>query len=372
MAENFDVVVVGGGVAGCSLAYALSSRGASTLILERDEIAGHASGVAAGLLTPSSEIEEPGPLFDFAQKALRKHQALSGRLKEQTGIDFLYAPQPVLRLAFTKEEEEAMRARLDWQDNLRWVGNSELLQIEQCANPSARGAIYCDNEARVNSRLLVKALADAAVKNGATIRKGRAVGIAKYRDRLTGLVLEDCQIVSGAAFVFATGPWAPEAGELLDLSLPIEPLRGQILVMQAEQNLRNALFLGGNYVFSQSDGSLVAGTTEEWAGFDTQVTPDGKASILKTLSAMAPALSGATIIDSRVGLRPVCLDGLPIIGQAPEWQNVFLSMGYGRKGILLGPLIGECLAALILKDPVPYPIDVFNPLRLVRAKEVAS
>jgi glycine oxidase len=372
MNQHSDVVIVGGGVVGCSLAYALSSRGVKSLIIERDEIAGHASGAAAGLLTPSAEISEPGPVFDFAQEALRMHRTLAGQLKAQTGTDVLYAKQPVLRLAFVEDEEAAMRGQLAWQKDLRWIPGPEVAKIEPCATAMALGAVYSQQEARINSRLLTTALAEAAVRGGAAIQKGRVVGAKKSGDRLTGLVLDNRQIVSGETFVFAMGSWEPDAEKWLHLPLPIGPLRGQILVMKSSQALRHAVFYGGNYVLPQSDGTFLAGTTQELAGYDSRVTPEGQASILRTLKTLAPALTGAEVVGSRASLRPLSRDGRPIVGQAPGWQNVYVSGGCGRKGILLGPLLGECLAALLLKERVPYSLEPFNPQRLLPVKALSS
>ena len=372
MNQHYDVVIVGGGSVGCSLAYALSSRGVKSLIIERDEIAGNASGAAAGLLTPSAEITEPGPVFDFALEALRMHRTLAGRLKAQTGVDVLYAKQPVLRLAFVEDEEAAMHKQVVWQKDLRWIPGSEIAQIEPCATTMALGAAYSQNEARINSRLMTTALAEAAVRGGAVIQKGRVVGVTKYGDRLTGLVLDNRQVVSGETFVFAMGAWEPDAEEWLHFPLPIGPLRGQVLIMKSSHTLRHAVFYGGNYVLPQSDGTFLAGTTQELAGYDSRVTPEGRASILRTLKTLVPVLAGAEEVGSRAGLRPMCRDGRPIVGQAPGWQNVYVSGGCGRKGILLGPLLGECLAALLLKEQVPYSLEPFNPQRMVPAKALSS
>jgi len=372
MAENSQVVIVGAGVAGCSLAYSLSLRGIKSLIIERDAIARHASGVAAGLLTPSSEIGKPGPIFNLAQAALRNHRSLSERLKEQTGMDVLYAQQPSLRLALTQSEEAAMRSQLDWQKNTSWVTGSALAKLEPCATTAALGGAYSTHEARVNSQRLVIALCEAAISRGAAVRQGRVIGVKQSGDRLKSLLLDNNETVSGETFVFAMGPWAREAQAWLGLSLPVEPLRGQIVVLKPRRILRHAVFHGGNYVLPQPDGSVLAGTTEEWAGFDSKVTPEGIASILQTLKIMTPLLAEAEIVGSRAGLRPVCRDGSPIVGRAPQWSNVYLSTGYGRKGILLGPLLGECLAALVLQEQPPYDIGPFDPHRLLRKVAAAS
>ena len=117
MGRRPDVIVVGGGVAGCSVAYFLARRGIRAVVVEAGRVAGEASGVAAGMLTPLAEISDRGPFLDFALKALRLH----ARLAKDEGLEALYTWPPVLRLAFTTEEKRELESQLRWQERVACV-----------------------------------------------------------------------------------------------------------------------------------------------------------------------------------------------------------------------------------------------------------
>lgn len=375
MSARADVVIVGGGVAGCSIAYSLACRGIKPLLIERDRVAGQASGVAAGLLTPLAEAKTPGFLLSLGLAGLKWHQRLAPRLKEETGLDVGHARLPVLRVAFDAEEERTLLDQISWQKealdpsgalSVSWVRSEDLARLEPAVSRSARGAACSSGEARVDSGSLVEALAQAAMRRGARLIQTAVRALARKASKITGLILEDGSTVSGNTYVFALGAWSAHVGGWLDFPIPVRPLRGQILQLKSPGNrLKGALFHGSNYVLPRSDGTLLAGTTMEWAGFENQMTAEGTASIRQIVKTLAPDLADCEIVASRSGLRPISDDGLPIVGAVPHWDNAFVASGYGRKGILLGPLLGECAADSVLARPGPLSIEPLKPDRLL-------
>lgn len=375
MSARADVVIVGGGVAGCSIAYSLACRGIKPLLIEKDRIAGQASGAAAGLLTPLAEAKVPDFSLNLGLEALKWHQRLAPRLKEETGLDVGHAPLPVLRVAFDAQEERTLLHQIAWQKealdpcaalSVSWVRGEDLAGLEPVVTRSARGGACSTGEARVDSGALVEALASAAMSRGARLVRTGMRALAKKASKITGLILEDGSTVSGNSYVFALGAWNSQVGEWLDFPISVRPLRGQLLQLKSPGNrLKGALFHGSNYVLPRSDGTFLAGTTMEWAGFENQMTAEGTASIRQVVKTLAPDLADCEIVGSRSGLRPISDDGLPIVGAVPHWDNAFVAGGYGRKGILLGPLLGECAADSVLGRPGPLSIEPLNPDRLL-------
>ena len=379
MTGKADVVIIGGGVAGCSTAYYLAREGVTSLVIERDGIGSQASGVAAGMLAPLAEASAPGPAFDLAYRSLRLHPEQAQRLREETGVDVLYAEQPVLRLAFTEEEERDLLAKMAWQQRLEpargsntrldvsWVRGDDLPRVEPLLGPGVRGAILSAHEAQVDAYRLSVALAEAASRRGVTIRNGGVVGVRRDGDRMTGAVLATGEVVEGGAYLFAMGPWASHSGAWLGLPVPVEPLRGQLVKLKPAPGTapRHTLFHRGNYVMAKVDGSVLAGTTEERVGFDVRVTPEGRDACATAVHRLAPALEGAEVLEYRAGLRPISGDGLPLLGAVPGWCNVYMAAGYGRKGILLSAVTGQSMAALIAHGRSPVPLDPFAPGRFL-------
>ncbi|MEK7872679.1 MAG: glycine oxidase ThiO [Chloroflexota bacterium] len=381
MTSKPDVVIIGGGVAGCSTAYYLAREGVTSLVIERDGIGSQASGVAAGMLAPLAEASAPGPAFDLAYRSLRLHPEQAQRLREETGVDVQYAERPVLRLAFTEDEERDLLDKLAWQQRLEparmskarldvsWVRGDDLSRVEPLLGPGVRGAILSTHEAQVDAYRLSVALAEAASRRGVTIRNGGVVGVRRDGDRMTGVVLATGEVVEGSTYLFAMGPWASHCGEWLGLPVPVEPLRGQLVKLAAGPEItpRHVLFHKGNYVMAKVDGSVLAGTTEERVGFDIRVTEEGRASIAATVRRLAPALEGAQVVEYRAGLRPISADGLPLLGAVPGWRNVCMAAGYGRKGILLSAATGQAMAGLIAHGRAPVSLDAFAPGRFLAA-----
>jgi glycine oxidase len=369
MANKYErVVVIGAGVSGLSTAYYLALAGLPSMVVERDAIGSHASGFAYGSLRPLEGSGIPGPVFPLARDGFRLNRELALVLRDETGIDVEWRRNPALGLAFAEEEEQLARLRLAWQREnaeyaVSWLEPVAVRSLEPRVAPDVRGAVYQEGTADVEAYKLSLALATSAEKHGATLRHGRVVGLKRERDRVTGVMLTSGEI-SCDCVVLALGPWSAEASAWLDLPIPVRPLKGQILRLQAlGRPLNVSLGWAGSYATSKTDGLIWTGTTEEEAGFDDQPTETGRDAILATCLRMLPALGDARIVLQTACLRPVAADGLPIIGPVPGLEGAFLLTGAGRKGILLGPAMGRCIADLILNRKTDQPIDAFSPTR---------
>jgi D-amino-acid dehydrogenase len=141
--------------------------------------------------------------------------------------------------------------------------------------------------------------------------------------------------------------------EWIGQDVPVTPVRGQVLTLKGLTSPHRALVHGSNYLLPHWGRGCLGGTTEERVGFRDQVTHAGEKSILKKIKTMTNG--HWTVLAGRSGLRPVSNDGLPIIGPIPGLNRAYLATGYGRKGILLGPLLGERLAEDIEKGPRASP-----------------
>jgi glycine oxidase len=164
------------------------------------------------------------------------------------------------------------------------------------------------------------------------------------------------------------GPWTGQAGSWLGIPVPVVPLKGQILRLElAGPPLDYALYhSGGGYISSKPDGLTWVGTTEERVGFDDRSTEAARQSIMKGALEVMPVLSEARLALQTACLRPLSEDGLPIIGEVPGWEGVYLSTGAGRKGILLGPAMAQAIADLVTEGHTSLPVEPFSPGRFAR------
>lgn len=365
------VVVAGGGIAGMVTAYYLARAGLPVTVVERDAIGSHASGFAYGGLSPLSGFGIPGPLAEMAQEGMRLHRELAATLEEETGIGVDFRVRPSLALAFTDADAARLRAALPWQRRqpgyaARWLDAAELRRVEPRVAPEALGGTLIEGTADVEPYRLVLALTRGAERLGAAVRHGRVTGLLRRGGRVAGVRLERGEL-AGDAVVLALGPWSAAAAPWLDLALPVRPLKGQILRLQAPgPPVACSVGWGRNYATTKPDGLLWAGTTEEEAGFDEETTPAARDEIGAALVRMLPAMAEARVVHQTACLRPVTPDGLLVLGPVPGLEGVHVATGAGRKGILLGPAMGRALADLVLSGRSKLALDAFAPGRFAR------
>ncbi|MBV9850438.1 MAG: glycine oxidase ThiO [Armatimonadetes bacterium] len=365
-----DFVIVGGGVIGLSVALGLAREGASVTVLDAGA-PGQASQAAAGMLAPLAESGCPGPFVRMALDSLRRWPSFVAGLREEAETPLDILGPGMLRVARTEAEEEALCAALDWQETLglplHRLDAAEVRALEPAVGPDVRAAVLSPLERHVEPRVLLRALADACRCRGVRVRAGVAVtGFATAGARVTGVEMAD-DLVSGGQAVIAGGAWSAGLGRMLGVRLPIQPLRGQILALgpQTPLPVRHTLYAHGGYLVPRPDRRIIAGATEEHAGFEARTTDAGIGSLLKMAATLVPDLAGAPLHSSWTGLRPVSADGLPLLGRVTGWDNVHVATGHGRNGILLTPITGSLMADHLLRSIPPPP--AFDPARFLES-----
>jgi len=367
-AGSNDVVIVGGGVVGIATAYFLAKAGVPNTVIERDSVGSHASGFAYGGLSPLAGAGIPGPVFPLANEGMRIHREFSQLLPEETGVATEYRVRPSLSLAFTEEEVTESKKPLAWQQEqegyrVDWLDAAKAKDIEPRISDEILGGVYVEGGAEVEPYKFILALTQAAEKLGVTVRHGNVNGIKKENGRVTGLFMESGELACDKV-VLALGPWSADVSSWTGLDVPIRPLKGQILRLQAPgEPFDCSIGWAGNYANTKMDGLLWTGTTEEEAGFDENPTTSARDQVMASLLKMIPSLLDAELVQHTACLRPLSVDGIPIMGAVTELDGAFLSTGAGRKGILLGPAMGKATADLILNRETDFPVEPFSPTR---------
>jgi glycine oxidase len=328
---------VGGGVIGCAIAERLSRDPRHQVVLcERDTVGAHASGAAAGLLSPGTE--SAARASELAVRSMELMPELVERV-ERSGIDVEYRPGETISPALSEEEERALRA-----GSSRWLDRDEAWREEPELSRSVRGAAVRP-AAQVTPGRLVQALARTASAQGAEIREGWPVGqLVSRAGRVRGVQGPD-GLLAADAVVLAAGPWSPALASPAGVALDVRPSRGQLVMLEPRRRvLSRMLTWRGCYLVPKPDGSVVAGSTEEEAGFDARPTAAGIGTLLEFAARAVPALSEATVGRTWAALRPASSSGQPVIGPAPGMSNLYLATGHDRIGILLAPVTAELVA----------------------------
>jgi glycine oxidase len=376
-AAGADVVVVGGGVVGCCIAYYLSLGGARVTLLERGQLASGASGVAAGMLAPQVEAPFADPFFELALLGRAEHSPLAATLFEDVGLDVEYRRSGILRVARTEAERVDLQRMLRWQAArglaAEWVESDDLGTCEPLLGGVAgrllAGGLWLADEGQVRGPRLVHALALAASKRGARVLEGTWVtGLETSGDlsRVTG-VRTRTGLVEADTVVLAAGVWSPDLTRGLGLELPVGPVKGQILSLRGfDRAPRQVIWCGECYLVPRPDGEIVLGATEEEGNYDVRPTLAGFNRLTEAALEVVPAAAGFTVDGFWAGLRPAAPDRFPIVGWAPGVDGLFVATAHYRNGVLLGPLTGRRVADHLLhgtdlRELAPFGFERFAP-----------
>jgi glycine oxidase len=354
VASNKHVVVIGGGVIGCSIAYHLAGAGVRVTVVERGQLGGSASGVAAGMVAALSEGFSAGEPLKLALESRALLLELLPRLEKESGIDVEYLCPGILHLALSPEDEEGLKARLEWQEPLemgvRWLTSQEVRRMEPALGEGILGALFSPQEGHLNSRRLVMAFAQGAARRGATLLQDTEVmGLLCQQRRVTGVRLASGDLESDWV-VMASGAWAGQYSDWLGVDIPVHPVKGQILAARIVPSPISAIVWHGiTYLLPKADGSIVIGTTREEVGFRDKPTIQGIARILSSAIDLVPAMAGAELHKVWAGLRPASPDEIPILGPVDGWDGVLMAVGHYRSGILLSTATGALITGYITR-----------------------
>ncbi len=369
MAATSDVVIIGGGVAGCSVAYFLAQMDIKSIIVENREIGSQASGYSAGGLNPLQGEGMPGPLAAFALHSFDLNMNLWSKLHDESGIDFHPRFVEVIKLAFDQSEIPHLKEAFDIYDtsagfSAQWIEHADLYDLEPRLSKEILRGLCTYGNTVLDSHLYTKALFQAANKRGSSLITGEVTGLQKKGGRITGVTL-NTETLSCDSIVLANGPWSSIGSEWLSTSIPVKPLKGEILRMKPPiGGIPSHDFTSTEAsLFCRADGLLWVGATEEWKGFDDQPSIHARRTLLDGAIRMLPTLSESVIVKQTACLRPVTPDWLPILGKVPGWQNAYLATGAGKKGILMSAGMGKAIADIITTGSTELPIEPLNPMR---------
>lgn len=363
------VVVVGAGVIGLAVARALSARGAAPVVLDASPGAREASWAAGGILGLGTEHAADGPGWRLASFAFARWDEAARRLREETGLPLEVTHAGTLLLPQGDADAAALQARGAFHRGAglasTWVEGPALARLEPRLAPSFRGALHVP-EARLDNRVLLAALDAACQARGVEVRTGApARRLVERGGRVVG-VETDGGPIEGDAVVVASGAWSDALTAAVGLSLPLVPVKGQMLRLEAPDGFLGPIVKqGAQYIVPQRGRGLVVGTTAEEVGFQRGVDEAALRRIHAAAAALVPALGGLPRVEAWAGFRPRLPDLLPALGPVRSRPGLHVATGHFRNGILLCEATGELVARAVLGDVDPL-LAPFDPERFAR------
>lgn len=363
------VIVVGGGVIGLSVAFECARRDLDVVLLEKGRCGGQASGAAAGMLAPYSEIsEDPDDFFRLCLASLKRFPQWQKDVKETSGIDFEYTNCGSLHTVFHEADRFELETRVSWQREFaiesRLLEGEELRRFEPALGDEVTAALYYPEESHLYSPDYVKSLEKACKRSGVYIwEHSGEINIESY-DQEVVVQTQRGQFISGDRLVICSGAWSGRWEKEFGINIPVFPIRGQICAYNTPQAALNSIvFTSQGYFVQKENGSLVSGASEDIAGFDTSVTEKGIARLVNWGKKVIPQLDRKQPVHTWAGLRPATQDGFPLLGKLQKAPHVIFATGHYRNGILLSPITAMAVADLIEDKPSEVSLEAFRPDR---------
>ncbi|MBX3281301.1 MAG: glycine oxidase ThiO [Acidobacteria bacterium] len=364
-----DVLIIGGGVIGLSIARELAFDHTVTVV-ERGRCGEEASSAAAGMLGAQAEAYGDDQFFRACIESREMFPELAASLFEETGIDVGLDRKGTLLLSFSEADIAARSERFAWQKaagfEIEQLSATELRREEPFISTDVLGGFYLPNDGQIDNRKLVEALRRSCESRGVNIVEDTAIErLAVAGGKVTGAFAGEAKF-SADNVVLAAGAWGTQIDAGFDLPFVIKPMRGQMLQFRTAKRLFDHVIVGQRgYIVPRSDGRVLSGATMDDAGFDESVTNEATARLIESTTEISPSLGALKVQDVWTGFRPFAPDRMPVLGRVPNAENVLLALGHFRNGILLSPVTAKYIADEI-RGVGSIPAD-FSPSRFYSA-----
>lgn len=357
MNQARDILVIGGGMIGLSIAIELQLRGATVTVLSRD-IQQAATLAAAGMLAPKAEDLPPGAMLDLCLKSLSLYPDWISKLEDLSSAATGYWACGILAPVYQQVEGSGQRA--EGSSDKIWLDRDAIHQAQPGLSPEISGGWWFPAEGQVDNRILMQALRLAAQNLGVEIREGVAVTAMPQQHGQVMRLNTTAGALQAEHYIVATGAWTQEL-----LPIPVQPRKGQMLavrVPQVEQTglpLQRVLYGEDIYIVPRQDGRILLGATVENAGFAPDNTLAGIQSLLNQAIRLYPSLQECSFQECWWGFRPSTPDQLPILGSS-HCPNLTLATGHYRNGILLAPVTAVLIADLVWQQQCHSLLNAFS------------
>ena len=380
-----DLLIVGGGVIGLSLADCALRRGLRVTLLDKSLFGQESSWAGAGMLTcrPRAKVRpEVTDNHDLTLLSIRLHAQWAQRLQSETGIDVGYRVCGAIELIMM---EEAFASRPEFKIEAiditarvsgcmsrgvraRQISAKEAHHLEPSLGNGIAQAIEFPDEAQIRNPRFLRALIASVKARGGILREGEEVldiDVDWPEKRIRGITLAGGQISSAGAVVICAGAWSgrfPSLVKALPICARIEPVRGQLLCYQSSPPLATRLLTNGrHYCVPRDDGVLLVGATHEHVGFVKNTTLEGLAELQYFAHQLLPALKSIEPIRTWAGLRPGLKRHHPIFGAVHEIKGLFVASGHYRNGLTLAPATAELVVQIILGENPTISVKSWMP-----------
>ncbi len=336
---SFDYIIVGGGIIGMMTARELATRGAKVAIFDRNKLGMESSWAAGGILSAMRPWSEPAASVILSEQGKKLYPEYVKALQQETGIDSEYIRSGLVIIdrdhaASTKAWASSVNIKIEGIENL------------YCNVNLPNYSVLLPEIAQVRPNRLLKALYKSLQNLSVSIYENTEISRLEITNGQFQFVEFDGGKLVADAVIVTAGAWS---NSLLGNELNIRPIRGQMVCVKTEEKLFDNVILDGpHYLMPRRDGHILIGSTMEDVGFINETTKEAREELLDWAYSVCPALKSAKPVSQWSGLRPSAAANIPIIGQLPEYENIYINAGHFRKGIIQAPSSAKLLVDTLL------------------------
>jgi len=349
------VAIIGGGVIGCLTALYLHRLGASPVILEKGSVGREASWAGAGILCPIHPWLYPDSFTHLIEESLALYPDLSAMLLEMTGIAIQWRTTGLLIPFFADDRIHHRDDALAWSERFGWpveaLDAAQTRAHEPTISEQVQGSLLWPEVGQVRNPRLLAAARKALERCGVPIREqSEVIGLDENKGGYT-LRLADGGLVEADDVLLAAGSWSGELSRMMGLQLPVEPVKGQIVLLKDEPDrVHHIIKHDEAYMVPRVDGHILVGASMERVGFRSGTTDEVIGQLLEATYRITPGLKDAQIVQQWMGFRPGSPDGMPYLGPVQERPGLWVASGHYRNGVALAPGTADLMSRWIMGD----------------------
>jgi glycine oxidase len=344
--KTYDLILVGGGVIGLSIAWECAQHGLKVVVVEADRVGSGSSWAGAGILPSGATIQPQDPIEQLRALSHRLHESWAAKLYEETGIDNEYRKCGGLYIARSAGEKATLAAnRVWWQEHgipfqqlsrhdLATFGIEEVVDGSHLlGNPSGnRQFWWLPNDCRVRNPRHIQALLAACQARGVDIIEQNAVVDIQHASQW--LVTGKAGSYAAPKVCLTAGAWTVQLLARLGIETGIMPVRGQMLLYKLDSKPFDCVVNEGHrYLVPRDDGHLLVGSCEEEVGFVAETTEAMLSELRGWAESIFPPLTEQAVHRSWAGLRPGSFDTYPYLGPIPNMPGLSIAAGHFRHGL---------------------------------------
>ncbi len=367
------VAVIGGGVIGCLTACYLKQLGVEVIVIERGRTGRESSWAGAGILCPIHPWLYPDAFSHLINESLAIYPDFQAEIEAKTGISIEWMKSGLLIPFFDDDKSDHWQAAIDWSKRFGWrleqLDSVQTLEYEPTLAPAVRKSLLWPEVGQLRNPRLLKAVRRWMEELDINIIENAEVTSLLMADgRASGVQCTDGRKILSDQVLLAGGSWSGDLARQMGFDLPVEPVKGQIVLLKGEPGLMKAIVKHDDaYFVPRADGRVLVGASMEYVGFERGNTDEVIKQLMSAMLRIAPGLKDCTAEQQWMGFRPGSPDGMPFLGPVESIPGLWVASGHYRNGVALAPITAKVMSRWIATGEPDTDLSTFAVGRPVTA-----